>query len=362
MTKSTPPAATWLTPDIPGDIPGVIARDIPGDSAGRSTPGNDRQPYRGWAPVGRARFDAAACAGDRRLRQWDFFTVLNARCALNVTLADIRFASLCQVDVIEWSSGRTWQATTIRPGGRRRIDFGRTPQEGARCAPGRTTLDWLPLDDEHRARVVIDLPRTLFSAGAHGTLTLARPAGAPYLAHVMPLDAGDAFFYQCKIPGYQVDGEVVVGKERFSFGPESRAIRDWGRGLWPARLRWLWGAGHGSTADGRELWANFGGGFGDTSAASENLLVLDGVAHKLGDLDWTLDADGAPVGISDPGGRLILTLAHDFVQKPQLNAGFKSMRLRKAYGHWRGTFREQPGAPAIAVTLHGFGEEMRLKW
>ena len=51
-----------------------------------------------------------------------------------------------------------------------------------------------------------------------------------------------------------------------------------------------------------------------------------------------------------------------YVQKPQLNLWLKSMRLRKAYGHWHGTFRERPDAPAQAVTLHGFGEEMRLKW
>lgn len=337
---------------------GPLAPDVPGALC---TP-DGRVLYRGWAPSGRARFDAALFARDKRRRQWEFFTVMNARGALNVTLADLRFATMCTVDAIEWSSGRTWQAATFSPLARHRIAFGGTPQEGADCAIGRTRVAWRPVAAEHAARVDIALPRTLFSAGAQGSLTLTRPEGTPYLAHVMPLDDAGAFFYQCKIPGYRVEGEVAIGGQRFVFGEGSLAIRDWGRGLWPSRLRWLWGAGHGSTEDGRTVWANFGGGFGDTSAASENLLVLDGIAHKLGDLDWTLDADGVPTAIRDPSGRLSLTLQCVHVQKPQLNALVKSMRLRKAYGHWRGTFRADAGAAPVAISLHGFGEEMRLSW
>lgn len=339
--------ADWRTPDIAGRIPAA-------DSS---------QPYWGWAPVSEVQFDASAYKRDKRLRQWDFFTIMNDKVALNVTLADFGLATMCTVDAIEWSTGKTWQAAAISLGAIIPIQFGATPRQDLTCTMGSSSIRWrAPNHDEHAIEVDIDLAGNLFTSSAKGTLKLTRPAGAPYLSHIMPLDTQGAFFYQNKIPGYSVEGSVKLGKVVWDFGPGSYAIRDWGRGLWPAKLTWLWGAGHGQTADGRTVWANFGGGFGDSSRASENLLVVDGQAIKLGELVWGQDADGVPTSVRETRGRLELELTSDFVQKPELNIWIKSMRLRKSYGTWRGSYRPTADAAPVSITLHGFGEEMRLKW
>ena len=345
--QATVPYEDYRTPDVAGRIPAA----------------DGRQPYWGWSPVGEAQFDAGAYRGDKRLRQWDFFTVMNDQVALNVTLADFGLATMCTVDAIEWSSGRTWQAAAFSLGAITPIGFGSSPRQDVTCTMGSSRVIWhAPNQDEHAIELEIDIAGTLFTSSAKGHLKLTRPAGAPYLSHIMPLDDRGAFFYQNKIPGYDVEGTVKLGKTTMRFATGSHAIRDWGRGLWPAQLTWLWGAGHGQTADGRKVWANFGGGFGDSSRASENLLVIDGQAYKLGQLTWTMDADGVPEALREADGLLELRMDSRFVQKPQLNIVVKSMRLRKSYGTWHGYYRPAPGAEPVELTLEGFGEEMRLKW
>ena len=90
-----------------------------------------------------------------------------------------------------------------------------------------------------------------------------------------------AFYYNQKIVGMRAKGTVKIGAEEYVFDPaESFGLLDWGRGVWTRDNTWYWGAGHGMV-DGHVIGFNIGYGFGDTSAASENMIFVDGVAHKF---------------------------------------------------------------------------------
>ncbi|MCB7430231.1 DUF2804 domain-containing protein, partial [Erysipelatoclostridium ramosum] len=65
---------------------------------------------------------------------------------------------------------------------------------------------------------------------------------------------------------------------------------DWGRGVWTYDNTWYWGNGNG-LVEGKPFGFNVGYGFGDTTAASENLLLYDGVAHKLEDVTFHIPPD-----------------------------------------------------------------------
>lgn len=65
---------------------------------------------------------------------------------------------------------------------------------------------------------------------------------------------------------------------------------DWGRGVWTYDNLWYWGNGN-TVINGKPFGFNVGYGFGDTSAASENLLIYDGVAHKLDDVTFHIPSD-----------------------------------------------------------------------
>ena len=90
-----------------------------------------------------------------------------------------------------------------------------------------------------------------------------------------------AFYYNQKIIGMRASGNVCYKDKIYEFTPDnSLALLDWGRGVWPYKTKWYWSAGQGMV-NGKIFGFNLGYGFGDTSAATENMLFYDGIAHKL---------------------------------------------------------------------------------
>lgn len=87
------------------------------------------------------------------------------------------------------------------------------------------------------------------------------------------------FYYNQKIIGMKASGSVLYNNEIYKFY-NSYGLLDWGRGVWPRNVIWHWGAGQGVVND-KVFGFNLGYGFGDTSAATENMLFYNGIASKL---------------------------------------------------------------------------------
>lgn len=98
-----------------------------------------------------------------------------------------------------------------------------------------------------------------------------------------------AFYYNEKINCMSAKGKVEFNGQLYNFNPKTDyGALDWGRGVWTYDNTWFWGSGSG-TVDGHRFGFNIGYGFGDTSAASENILFYDGVGHKLDDVTFHID-------------------------------------------------------------------------
>ncbi|MBR3993624.1 MAG: DUF2804 domain-containing protein, partial [Anaerotignum sp.] len=65
---------------------------------------------------------------------------------------------------------------------------------------------------------------------------------------------------------------------------------DWGRGVWTYDNTWYWGSGN-AMVNGKPFGFNIGYGFGNTSAATENILFYDGKGHKLDDVTFHIPED-----------------------------------------------------------------------
>ena len=87
------------------------------------------------------------------------------------------------------------------------------------------------------------------------------------------------------------EGYVSFDGQTYWFSPKTDyGTLDWGRGVWTYDNTWYWGSGNG-TVGGKPFGFNIGYGFGDTSAATENVLFYDGAAHKLDDVVFHIPDD-----------------------------------------------------------------------
>lgn len=104
-----------------------------------------------------------------------------------------------------------------------------------------------------------------------------------------PWDEDDkAFYYNQKINCLHASGTVRYKGKTYNLNPNvDFAGLDWGRGVWTRDNYWYWGSGSGQI-DGVPFGFNLGYGFGNTSAASENVIFYNGVAHKFDDIVFNI--------------------------------------------------------------------------
>jgi hypothetical protein len=97
-----------------------------------------------------------------------------------------------------------------------------------------------------------------------------------------------AFYYNQKINCMCASGTIELDGVKYELNPEiDYGTLDWGRGVWTYDNTWYWGSGN-ATVNGKPFGFNIGYGFGDTSAASENMLFYDGKCHKLDDVTFNI--------------------------------------------------------------------------
>ena len=183
-----------------------------------------------------------------------------------------------------------------------------------------------------------------------------------------PFDKPGHFYYNQKINCMRAQGTVCIGEEEYRFEPDSSfGVLDWGRGVWTYHNTWYWGSASG-LVDGADFGFNIGYGFGDTSAATENMLFYKGRAHKLSQVGFGIPMkDGredylSPWRFTSDDGRFEM----DFV--PVLDrASCTDVKLIKSdqhqvFGRFSGRAVLDDGTVLQVRELMGFAEKVENKW
>lgn len=106
-----------------------------------------------------------------------------------------------------------------------------------------------------------------------------------------PWDKKHAFYYNQKINCMRASGSMTYDGKVYEFHPETDfGTLDWGRGVWTYDNTWNWGSCN-CELNGKSFGFNIGYGFGNTSAATENVLFYDGKVHKLDDITFHIPED-----------------------------------------------------------------------
>ncbi|MBO5556149.1 MAG: DUF2804 domain-containing protein [Oscillospiraceae bacterium] len=304
-------------------------------------------------------------ASPLRLKEWDYYLVNNGRFALALTVADNGYMGMDSISLLNFEEG--WEITTSPMS---LLPLGKTglPESSAR-------------GDTHHAGKGHSLTFRHTGSGQRTLIAQMKefgPAGSLYarieltdepeesMVICTPFDKPAHFYYNQKINCMRARGEVLYDGRTYVFEPEdSFAVLDWGRGVWTYHNTWYWGSASGAL-EGVPFGFNIGYGFGDCSAASENMLFYNGRAHKLRRVDfhipggekdflspWTFDSDD---------GRFQM----DFV--PVLDrASCTDLKLIKSdqhqvFGRFTGTATLDDGTVLTVRDFPGFAEKVENKW
>ena len=181
-----------------------------------------------------------------------------------------------------------------------------------------------------------------------------------------PFDKPKHFYYNQKINCMRAAGTVKLGDEELVFDPsESFAVLDWGRGVWTYHNTWYWGSASYQVGGVPFGW-NIGYGFGDTSAATENMLFYNGKAHKLSAVKFNIPGGEkdfmSPWTFTSDDGRFEM----DFVPIHD-RASCTDVKLIKSdqhqvFGNFTGRATLDDGTVIEVKDFPGFAEKVENKW
>lgn len=215
-----------------------------------------------------------------RIKEWDYYYIGNDHYGLALTIADNSYMGLDSISLLDFD--KPWEHTASPmswfPFGK--VGFPSSSSKGDVSHSGKNHEIHFQNDGETR-RLTFFMKDFCGGRSIEGSVELTDPHGDSMVIATPFAGKPDHFYFNQKINCMAAKGAVHFDGRTYTFDPrDSFAVLDWGRGVWTYENTWYWGSASGM-ADGVPFGFNIGYGFGDTSAATENMLFYGHKAHKL---------------------------------------------------------------------------------
>ena len=304
-----------------------------------------------------------------RKKRWNYWAFTTETHLFSATISNLDYAGLAFVYVADFETGRVWEETVVTPFGRG-CALPETVHEDVAFSSRKLRIEMRQQREPHGVSVRVAMPG-FAGRGVRAELEARYPDGHETLNVVIPWDE-HRYQFTAKHNTLPARGSVSLGSgaghpaEEIAFsGPQSFACLDFGRGVWPRRCAWNWGAASGAR-DGRSIGLNLGGKWTDGTGATENALCVAGRLTKIDeDLVWEYDRDDwlAPWHIRAPeSGALDLRFTPTLERVAAMNLRLIQSEVHQLFGRWNGWVRTANGETIEVYGLVGWAEEHRALW
>jgi hypothetical protein len=220
-----------------------------------------------------------------RIKEWDYYLVMGQGFAGAFTISDDGYIGLQSVSLLELGD-KPWEhtETVLNTFPMGRIGLPADSSSGVtKYHDKRLNMKFEAGDGKRRIRCKFD--RFWKDKPFKCDITLEQP-DMESMVIATPWDKKHAFYYNQKINTMRASGYMEYDGKRYEFNPATDfGTLDWGRGVWTYDNTWLWGSGN-ADINGKRFGFNIGYGFGNTSAATENVIFYEGKVHKLDDVEF----------------------------------------------------------------------------
>jgi hypothetical protein len=324
----------------------------------------------GWAryPLLESNLDKAAFYPEllrplqfTRIKRWDYYAIFTPTSFFSATIANLGYAGNVFVYSLDFESGSLHEEGLVIPLGN---GIKMSNQTVGVCDFSDQGVS-IHFATQPGVRLIsVDWPSFHNGRGIQAEITLSQVQGHESMNIVVPIK-GKRFYYNHKINCLPASGMIKYGKKKEELHPEtSLGQLDWGRGVWEYSSFWNWASSSGFLKDGRTVGLNLGGGFGDTSAATEDALILEGQVHKLGQVAWEYASGDymKPWKFKDNQGRLNL----EFIPFKDRTATTRlfviNSEVHQMFGRYYGRVTADDGEEIELDGLIGFAEEHKARW
>ncbi len=320
---------------------------------------------KGWATDLVLNYDRKMIKAPRfKIKEWDYYCVLSSERGAAFTIADNGYLGFIGATILDFTKPNEISNSVIIP-----FPLGsfRMPQtsgnDDVRFENKRVKIEFL----KRKNLRILNISYKDFynSNNFEGSLVLHQPENMETMVIATPFaENRHAFYYNQKINCMTAEGQFTYGKDKINFKPDnSFGVLDWGRGVWTYSNTWYWGSASG-IVNQKLFGFNIGYGFGDTSAATENMLFYDGKAHKLNDVEFHLPNNDylEPWVFTSSDGRFEMNFTPVIDRFSNSNLLIIRSNQHQVFGCFSGQVILDDGTMLEISNLTGFAEKVENRW
>ena len=224
-----------------------------------------------------------------RIKEWDYYLVLNEDFACAFTISDLGYIGMQSVSLLNFKEGWEHTESIVNPFPMGKMELPATSERGnTKYKDKRLNIEFKV--KEGKRMILCNFKKFHEGKDFSCKIMLDEPK-MDSMVIATPFDKDKHFYYNQKINCMPASGTATFDGKTYTFNKETDfGTLDWGRGVWTYDNTWYWGSGN-TIVNGKTFGFNIGYGFGDTSAATENMLFYDGVAHKIDDVKFHIPKD-----------------------------------------------------------------------
>lgn len=313
----------------------------------------------GWARHLHWKYDRAKVANFAKIMEWDYYLVANEDFGASFSIAHTRKFSRMTVNFFDYRQKYFIRKNSVIPGD---IQMPPDADGPVHFCSAEAEGEYIREPGKHHIRIRFDN----FSEGQPYILDIDLTVPATEkMVIATPFDEGsDLFFYNMKMNCMKASGTATIGDKTYVFTPErSFSVLDWGRGVWPDHNRWYWGSGSG-VLDGKDFGFNIGYGFGNLSAATENVIFYDGKAHKFDQIVFNIPESSYldPWTIVSNDGRFIMDFQPILDRDSEITLQGTTSSQHQVFGRFTGKAILDDGTELYIKDFFGFAEDVINNW
>ncbi|SFC26084.1 DUF2804 domain-containing protein [Butyrivibrio sp. YAB3001] len=298
-----------------------------------------------------------------RIKEWDYYLVLSDKFAGAFTISDDGYIGLQSVSLLNFSDN-PWEHTetvlNALPFGK--IGLPSSSESGTtEYKDKRLQMKFEVLD--HRRHLTCHFENYYKGKPFDCDIYLEQP-DMDTMVIATPWNKKHAFYYNQKINCMRASGYIQYDGKKYVFNPNSDfGTLDWGRGVWTYDNTWYWGSGN-CDINGKSFGFNIGYGFGNTKAATENIIFYNNKANKLDDITFHIPQNSymEPWTITSSDGRFDMNFIPVLDRAACLDYKIIASDQHQVFGKMSGTAILDDGTKIQVKDMMCFAEKVHNKY
>ena len=301
-----------------------------------------------------------------RIKEWDYYYFGDDEYGVALTIADNSYMALISVSVLDFKMKKEWTKSYMKWFTAGSLCLPPSSEEGNLEVEEAGKYSFKFLLNKGERHLICSLKGLSKNYDFSCDVILKRRNNNSMVIATPFKEKKTYFYYNQKINLLQASGEFRFGPVTHRFDKDTYGVLDWGRGVWTYSNTWYW-ASMSNVYKGHLYGFNLGYGFGDTSAASENMFFYDNKAFKLEDVEFVIPTDGKNEQYLEKWKFVSKNKDIDLTFEPLIdrysntNALIIQSKQHQVFGRFSGVIKAE-GKEYKFENLIGFAEKVKNRW